>query len=288
MTEAFGSDWEGLREGFDAAARGAELAADLAREVPARPRILNIGAGTGDMLRWLAPRLGRAQSWLLADDDETLVAEAFERTEAWAARRGWAVTFPGRAMLVHTPAGAWRIGGFAVDLAAAPVGLPLDRIDAVVCSGLLDRVPRAWLDRLLGALSVPFLASLISDGRMAWLPRHPADRMIRAGVNCVQWRDSEFPHPLGADAPNAAVRSLHARGFAVRSAPSTLRLPASELTATRAFVLLAARAARAAFPRKHEQIAAWETARLRQALAARLAVRIGHRDILGLPRMPRT
>ena len=144
-----GPDW---REPLDAAARSPVLAARLSASLPARPRLLDLGAGTGSLFRWLAPRIGRAQAWLLADDDDALVAEAFERTLVWAQRRGWTVTWPGRAMLVHTPAGAWRLEGFGVDLAAAPAGLPLDRIDAVVCSGLLEHASRTWLDGVLRRL----------------------------------------------------------------------------------------------------------------------------------------
>src|SRR5206468_401196 len=99
-----------------------------------------------------------------------------------AARRGFTVTWPGRAMLVHTPAGTWRIEGFTVDLAAAPDGLPLDRVDTMVCDALLARVSRAWLERLLNSLRIPVLACLIEDGRSEWLPRHAADRMIAAGL----------------------------------------------------------------------------------------------------------
>src|SRR5581483_10594046 len=76
-----GPDW---REPLDAAARSPVLAARLSASLPARPRLLDLGAGTGSLFRWLAPRIGRAQAWLLADDDDALVAEAFERTLVWA------------------------------------------------------------------------------------------------------------------------------------------------------------------------------------------------------------
>ena len=275
------SDW---REPLDAAARSPALAAQFSAVLPARPRLLDLGAGTGSLFRWLAPRIGRAQAWLLADDDDALIAEAFDRTHAWAARRGWTVTWPGRAMLVHTPAGAWRMEGFGVDLAAAPAGLPLDRIDAVVCSGLLERVSRAWLHRLLGAVRVPLLASVLPTGQHEWLPRHAADRLIGAAFARAQSSDAGFGPPLGENAASVVHHALRVAGFSVRAAASNWRIGRSELATTRALVQLAAEQARRAFPLRRLTIAEWEAVRLRQALAARLAVRVGHRDILGFSR----
>lgn len=288
MNGADDPEWLNRRERFDAAARSPVLAARLSAMLPPRPRLLDIAAGTGGMFRWLAPRIGRAQAWLLADEDETLVAAAFERTAEWAIRRGWTITSPGRAMLVHTPNGAWRIEGFAADLAEDPAGLPLHTIDAVVCSALLDRVSRAWLDQVTDALRAPLLACLVADGHCDWLPRHPTDRLIRAGAQRQHARGSGFGPPLGASALAKARRALHARGFAVHAASSDWRVSRSELTMTRTLVQLAADAARATFPGHRQTIAAWEAVRLRQTLAARLAVRIGHRDILAVPHQSRT
>jgi SAM-dependent methyltransferase len=273
-------DW---REPLDAAARSAVLAARLSALLPARPRLLDLGAGTGSLFRWLAPRIGRAQAWLLADEDDALVAEAFERTAEWAQRRGWTVTWPGRAMLVHTPGGAWRIEGFGTDLAAAPAGLPLNRIDAVVCGGLLEHVSRAWLDRLLRGLRVPLLAGGLPNGRYEFLPPHPADRLIAAAMRWRPKTDGAFAASLGAQAAAVAHRALRDAGFSVTAAPSDWRIGRAELALTRALVRLAAGQARDAFPARRRTIAEWEAVRLRQTLAARLAVRVGHRDILGLP-----
>jgi hypothetical protein len=47
MAESFDGDWLDLREPFDAAARDPGLATRLAAALPARPRILDLGAGTG-------------------------------------------------------------------------------------------------------------------------------------------------------------------------------------------------------------------------------------------------
>ena len=255
MRDAFDPEWLSLSEPLDAAARSVALAARIAAMLPARPRLLDLGAGTGSMVRWLAPRLGRAQAWLLVNPDIALLTEAFGRTATWAERRGWTVTWPGRAMLIHTPAGAWRIEGFAIDLETAPAALRFDDVDAVVCSGLLGLVSRAWLDRLVAALRSPFLASLVPNGRDAWLPRHAADRLIGLGFRRAHAIDQGFGASLGANAMRAAMRALEAGGFSVASAPSEWRVPAGALAMTRRLVWDAADAARVALPWRGQAIA---------------------------------
>lgn len=274
-----------MREKWSADARSPALAAELADILPARPRILYLQAGPATLVGWFAPMLARAHVWLLADDTEHLVSTAFERIAAWAERRGSIVTYPGKAMLMHTPGGAWRMEGLALEREATPEGLPLDRVDAVVCSALLDRVSRDWFDRLLSRLRVPFLASLVFDGAMHWKPAHPLDWLIRAGVARERSGDYGYGRPaFGARAPQAIVRALHTHGFAVRSAAADLRVPPGALEWTRGLATDAAAVAIGAFIPKAPAIRDWREARLRQALGGRLAVRIGQRDILGVPR----
>src|SRR6185436_3707697 len=132
-----------LREPFDAAARNADLALRLSQALPARPRILDLGAGTGSLLRWLGHFIGRAQAWTLVDSDAELVDEAFFIIAERATAAGWGVTFPGKkTLLVHSPRGAWRVEALVADLAEAPDNLPLHAVDAVVCSALCDLVSR--------------------------------------------------------------------------------------------------------------------------------------------------
>jgi hypothetical protein len=131
MSEHFDGDWLDLREPYDAAARDAGLAGILSRALPPRPRILDLGAGTGALLRWLGHWIGRAQAWTLVDADEALITRAFETIADRAEAVGWRVTWPGRrTLLVHSPAGAWRVEGLLADLGEAPENLPLAQADA--------------------------------------------------------------------------------------------------------------------------------------------------------------
>jgi len=161
-------------------------------------------------------------------------------------------------------------------------GAPFD-VDAVICSALLDLVSPAWLARLFDTLHVPLFASLTVDGRDVWQPRHPDDPLVFSAFRRDQRRDKGLGHALGIAAPGAALRALTARGFATASAPTDWRIPCAALRLQRALIDGAADAARDANPARARAITDWQAARLRQAMRGRLAIRIGHRDILAWP-----
>ena len=268
MIERFDADWLTLREPFDHAARSARLAQRLSERLPRRPRLLDLGAGTGSMFRFLAPIIGRGQDWLLLDADDVLLDDAFGRTAAWARRRNFAATAEDGTLLVSTPHGLWRMSVMRRDLdAAIPSGC-----DAVVCSALLDLVSTAWLRRFIDGLTMPFLACLTVDGRDVWLPRHPCDPPVRTAFRRDQRHDKGLGPALGPAASSVALRMLAARGFVTASAPSDWRIARTDLRMQRA--LIDGRGA------CHGE---WQQARLRQALRGMLAITIGHRDILALP-----
>ncbi|SDC17020.1 class I SAM-dependent methyltransferase [Belnapia rosea] len=296
MSEEFDPDWLDLREPFDAMARSAALADRLLARLPARPRFIDLGAGTGSLLRFLAPRLGRAQAWTLVDADRVLLEAAFDTIADRAEAVGWTISFPNkRTLLVHAPGGAWRVESLVADLAEAPRGLPLANADAVVSSALCDLVSRAWAERLAGALRVPFYAALCVTGRDRFAPPHPADRVVADGFRRDQGRDKGFGGAaLGARAPAVLAEVFAARGFAVEGAPSDWEvrgrgpapMPGMGEAAGRfltELVLGHAEAARRQDRRGDRRIEAWLEARLDQVAERRLSARIGHRDLLALP-----
>ncbi|MDN3564712.1 class I SAM-dependent methyltransferase [Paeniroseomonas aquatica] len=297
MAEEFALDWLDLREPFDAMARDTDLADALLARLPARPRFLDLGAGTGSLLRFLAPRLGRAQVWTLVDADRELLEAAFDTIADRSEAIGYKVTVPNRrTLLVHAPGGAWRVETLVADLAEAPRGLPLHSVDAVVSSALCDLVSRDWVGRLAAALRVPFYAALCVTGRDRFTPPHPADRVVADGFRRDQGRDKGFGGvALGDRAPAAIAEAFGARGFAVSSAPSdwdvrsrgAMPMPGLHEAASRflsELVMGHAEAAQRQDRRGDQRIGAWLEARLEQVAARRLAARIGHRDVLALPR----
>ncbi|MCC6717273.1 MAG: class I SAM-dependent methyltransferase [Acetobacteraceae bacterium] len=283
MPEHFDADWLALREPHDAAARSRALAHTLARALPPRPALIDLGAGTGSLFRWLAPILRGPQRWTLADADPALLARAFTAIAAWAAARGLATTISGDALLVHTTQGAWRVEAEIVDLAAPLAGLRLNRHDAVVCSALLDLVSADWLARLAATLKKPLLACLSVDGRDVLRPAHPLDRTVFAGFRRDQQRAKGLGVALGPHAPAALHAAFTARGFTLRSAASDWRI--SPISADMLDMLVASHAEVAAcrIPDRRAAIRTWAALRARQIDRGRLAMRIGHRDSLALP-----
>ncbi len=297
MTEAFDLDWLDLREPFDALARDEALAARLLSRLPARPRLLDLGAGTGSLFRWLAPRIGRAQAWTLVDADREMAEAAFDTVADRAEAVGLRVTFPSRrCLLVHAPGGAWRVEALVADLADAPDNLPLRETDAVVNSALCDLVSRPWVERMAATLRVPFYAALCVDGRDRFSPPHPDDALVARGFRRDQRRNKGFGGAaLGAEAPAAVAEAFRARGFAVETAASDWAVrgrgaaaPGLPLDAAAPFLsrLVAGRAAAAlaAGPgRDARRVSAWGEARQERIARRGLGARIGHRDVLAVP-----
>jgi SAM-dependent methyltransferase len=288
MTETFDPDWLDLREPFDHAARSLDLAEQLVARLPARPKLLDLGAGTGSLFRWLAPLIGRAQAWTLLDADPAMLDDAFDAIADWADLNDWAVTTPGRAMLVHTPQGAWRVEGVVADLAGVST-LPLKGHDAVVNTALCDLVSARWIETLVPRLTCPFYAALMVDGRAAWAPAHPLDRAVANAFKRDQGRDKGFGPALGPRAPahmaaTFKAASVKGGGWQVETATSDWRIGQAALGMLRAVVEGDANAARAADPRRAESFADWRDDRLRAASRGKLRLMLGHRDLLALPR----
>ncbi|MBP0492742.1 class I SAM-dependent methyltransferase [Roseomonas indoligenes] len=286
MSESFDADWLELREPFDARARDFDLAFALSAALPARPRLLDLGAGTGSLFRWLAPLLNRPQAWTLVDADVTLIEFAFDTIAMRAVEVGFEVSAPNkRTLLVHTPSGAWRVDGLVRDLADAPDGLPLGKADGVVCSALLDLVSRRWAERVAEGLRLPFYAALNVAGDARFLPPHPSDGAVARGFRRDQRREKGFEGPaLGSEAARVAAAAFRAQGFGVTTAPSPWRIGPADTRMLNALAKGHAEAALRWTPRGAGTIRAWSAMRAAQARRGALRAVVGHTDLLALPR----
>lgn len=285
MSEGFDPGWLALREPYDAAARAASLAALLAASLPAEvPRLLDLGAGSGSLFRWLAPIIGGDQDWTLVDADPGLLDLGLRVTLAWAWGNGWEAGETEEGVTIIAETGIWRVGVLCRDLRDAPDGLRLRATDAVVCTALCDLVSRRFAQRMAAGLRVPFYAALNVDGHDAWLPADPDDRRIAAAFRRDQLRDKGFGPALGPLAPDALMAAFRAEGFSVFSASSEWRVRGrGDLALAEALISGHADAASVARPALKRVFRAWRGRRLRQALSGRLAIRVGHRDILAIP-----
>jgi hypothetical protein len=240
-------EWLALRETADAAARSADLAARLARQLRAPLVIHDLGGGSGAMGRWLAPRLPGPQRWVVHDRDADLLA--------LAAAPDVEVRRTDLARLT------------AADVAGA---------DLVTASALLDLLTADELAGILAACAgIPVLFALSVAGRVALTPAEPLDARIAAAFNAHQRRNGL----LGPDAV-AAVRAA-CPGVLVR--PSPWRLGAAEARLAAEWLEGWVAAACEQEPGLAADAAAYRERRLTHAAAGALAVTVDHADLLVLP-----
>ena len=269
-TESFSADWLALREPADHRARAEALVPPLVRwwrARGARGRVVDLGSGTGSNLRWLAPRLGGAQEWTLVDHDADLLARA-------------------------VASGAGRVQG-VVSLTTVPGdlgGTGLDAVegaDLVTASALLDLVSAAWLARLAAACREAGCAALLAlswDGTLDWSSPDPDDGFLLHAVHAHQRRDKGMGRALGPEAGKDAEVMLSSYGLTTTVASSPWELGPADAALVRAMVDGLAAAAAEQLPSEGARVAAWAERR-RGALAAEgLGLRVGHLDLLALPR----
>lgn len=253
----FDAAWLALREPTDHAARSASLAARFAAAQGPEPYVVDLGAGSGSNLRYLAPLLPPAQRWLLVDHDPALLAAAAARSGATG-----------------------NVACRALDLARELPAVP--GRTGVTASALLDLTSAAWLDELARwSGDAPMLMALSVDGRLAWQPADPDDDAIRRHFFAHQRADKGFGTALGPDATTHLARRLEAAGRQVFLEPSDWRLGAEQaplLAATLdGMVAAVAEIAGAAAG------ARWAALRRRQLAAGELRLTVGHVDLLALP-----
>ncbi|MDP1690523.1 MAG: hypothetical protein Q8L49_00915 [Burkholderiaceae bacterium] len=308
---AFSAGWLQQREPFDAAARTAAaarlaLAARLAalRPEPATPwRVIDLACGTGANLRWLAPRLGGPQQWLVVDHDAALLQrwpQALESAAGSAADRALDTTPPmttGPAkrgahldapLRLQGPGYAAAIVRRQIDLAQHLEALPWHAAHLVTASALLDLASAHWLRRLVAAAAsarVALLFALSVDGRQQWQPPDPADAAVAALFCAHQRRDKGFGPALGPRAASVLLRALRAAGYHVHRARSDWRLDSRgdplALALQRSLLDGMATAACEQDPAAALMVQGWQ--RRRRACAAQGSVRVGHLDLLALP-----
>jgi len=266
------ADWLTLRAGADDAARSPDLAALLSRAIAGRPVVVHdLGAGTGAMTRWLAPRLPGPQRWILHDGDAGILSQVE------AAR---ATDRSGGAVVVDTN---------VADLADLPVDAFCGAA-AVTASALLDVITREEALRIVSACvraRTPALFSLTVTGRVRLDPGDAGDiaaaGAIGAAFNDHQRRTVHARRLLGPDAVPFLAGAFAAAGWPVRTVPTPWRLDDQHTELIGEWLdgwLRAAVAQRAdlgGLAARHGE--RWHAL----AAAGRLRVTVGHEDLLACP-----
>jgi len=267
----FSAEWLALREPADHAARSARLTRAIAERIARstrRPRIVDLAAGAGSNVRYLAPYLPPRQQWRLVDHDAALLGAA-SRT-----------IVPNVATIAADT--------FDLSTLDAPSAHELvDGASLVTASALLDLVS----DRFVGLLSAAcrsagaaVLFALTYDGRIACTPEDAGDAGVRDLVNRHQRRDKGFGPALGPAAADETVRRLDAAGFDVDRDRSDWTLGAGEGALQRALIDGWADAAVEMAPDRAAIVAAWRARRLARLDEGTSVIVVGHEDIAAWPR----
>lgn len=287
----FDKNWLALREPFDREARSPELASRLIASLAAceAPRIVDLGGGTAANFRVLAPLIGRDQHWRVLDHDPLLLDHALAAIADWARESGWDARREGpHTVLVDAPTGRWSLTVERFDLSASLEACPFEAFDAVVTTAFLDLVSADWVVRFAQRLAQsrrPFLATLTVDGRRFWSPAHPEDSWIESTFRHHQAGDKGFGASLGVQATEAVSRALSACGFEVHELESDWQIEGARARAMLERLLEdSAAVAREVSPAEGARIETWRGMRLAQIDRAELGYRVGHRDLLALPR----
>lgn len=263
----FSAGWLEARADWDRAALSRKVLARLAswcgehREPLA---IADLGCGTGNGFSVLDGVITVPASWHLVDADPGLLDHARRR---WTGRTGSTLRLT------------------RCDLARADLDRLLAGTDLVTAFALLDLVSAAWLERLwraLGRSGTAVLAALTYDGRLSWSPTDPLDGVVRDGLNRHQRRDKGFGGALGPRAASALAHRARAAGWTVlvRRSDWVLHSPGNRAGFETLFDGWVS-AAGELHPGLGPELAAWRERRLGEK---HLVVRVGHRDLLALPR----
>jgi hypothetical protein len=262
--------WLALREPADAAAHAGDLAEPVGRALPTRGvRVIHdLGCGTGAMGRWLAPLLTGSQHWILHDRDEDLLALAAADTPGPAA--------DGAPVTVETKrTDLARID--ARDLAGATL---------ITASALLDLLTAEELDRLASLCAeagCPILLTLSVIGSVEITPADPLDRRVAAAFDEHQRRATKRGRLLGPDAVDFAAEAFRRLGAEVLVRPSPWRLGPAHSALAAEWLTGWVGAACEQEPELAAECEPYARRRLEQASGEKLAVTVGHADLLVLP-----
>jgi SAM-dependent methyltransferase len=262
----FSAEWLALREPFDAAARSTALVQQLRARLAVGMRsaplsVVDLGAGAGSNLRYLAPLLGGTQRWRLVDHDGALLAVALATTreldcEVRCEQRDLAT-----------------LGDLTL-----PTGC------LVTAAALLDLVSASWLDALAEQCAQAHacvLFALTYDGRTVCTPPDPEDAAALALFNSHQLGDKGFGPALGPGAPSAAEAAFLRCGYRVVTGRSDWQLGADDRAMQHALLDGWLAAAENMAPERRAQLSAWHARRRALVDARRSTLRVGHVDLVG-------
>ena len=246
--------------------------------------MLDLAAGTGSNLRYLAEQLPGDQRWLLVDRDPALLNQIPERLSPWASAHGYKAIREGNDMLFRSDRVLHRVAVRRVDLNAIDDDGLLAGRALITASALLDLVSDRWLRTLAARCrtsGAAVLFALTYDGRIACTPAEPDDEAIRDLVNRHQRTDKGFGEAVGPDASDLAQEYFAGAGYEVQRGPSDWVLQPDARELQRQLIDGWARAAESLSPADSRWIRAWRSSRLAHVEGNRSRLVVGHTDLAG-------
>jgi SAM-dependent methyltransferase len=261
--------WLALRETADAAARASDLVEELRQHLPGgRLVVHDLACGTGAMGRWLAPLLPGPQHWVAHDRDPDLLEVAAADLPGPAAGGGAVTVEPRRTDITRLNPG--ELAGAGLITASAL----LDLLTAEELTGLV---------RVCAAAGCPVLLTLTVTGQVDIAPPDPLDRRVAAAFDAHQRRTTERGRLLGPDAVAAAAEAFGGLGAEVLVRPSPWRLTGDQADLAAEWFAGWMGAAREQRVELAAETGDYQRRRLAEARAGRLAVTVGHADLLAVP-----
>lgn len=283
----FSADWLALREPADADTRSAACAVIACTAISRSEGpldVVDLGAGTGANLRYVAPRLSGAQRWRLVDDDLHVLSEAASAIGSWARAQGFAFAETERGVRVDGADFTCDAELVEADLGSGVDAELIPSGGLVTASALLDLVSADWLDALASrcaAADAAVLFALTYDGRMRCEPAEPGDERVRLLVNRHQRSDKGFGPALGPDAAARAAETFASHRYALRAESTDWRPGPDSRALQRALLDGWLAAAVELEPAERPALEDWHRRRRAHVEAGRSRIVVGHVDIAG-------
>lgn len=280
----FSPEWLVQREPLDARSRATALVKRLCADAPRGPRrIIDLATGTGANLRYLAPRLGGTQDWLLVDNDGGLLEALGEQLRHWAANRGLMLYERGETLTLRGPDLHCRARRVQRDLADEVHYLNFGDRWLVTASALLDLVSSHWLYGVLArchAAGARLLFALTYDGVVRFSPFLAEDALVNRLINQHQTRDKGFGPALGPRAAWHAPAMTRRNGYRVFQAHTPWHLGPGQVALQRGLIEAWAQVAVEVDPDQAACISRWRRQRHNYLAAGTSHLCVGHRDLL--------
>lgn len=259
----FSVTWLDLRESSDAKARDPELLECAVAMLNSSnvSVVVDLGAGTGSILRALKNKGANVALWRLVDLNGNSLDEALRR----------------HASVEH-------VEDHQSDLMLIDE-LPLVGATVVSASALFDLASKHFVDSLVARLKdrpSALYAPLNYAGTTQWLPAHPMDERVLAAFNADQCTDKGMGVALGPDATAYLEAVLESSGYEVYQKSSPWMLDQDDKALLAELINGIAAAAGKTATITQDEIDGWEAFRL--ANLGETQCTVGHIDILAIPK----